>query len=273
MVLKPLRMRRRSAPIRPVTFPRLEPGQVAITWIGHASFLIQFTDLNILIDPIFTNWLFLLRRLRQPGVHMFDMPGADLVLVTHAHFDHFHKPTLRRLPSPKILIVPWGVGSLTNGLGFDRVLELEWWETFEREGCRITLTPAKHWGARVLADDHRGFGGFLIEHQGRRVYHAGDSAYFEGFREIGERLHPEIALLPIGAYSPEGMRNVHMGPADALQCFQDLGAQWFVPMHYGTFRLSFEDLDDPPRELRRLAEQQGLLDRICFLEEGTPKIF
>jgi L-ascorbate metabolism protein UlaG (beta-lactamase superfamily) len=214
-----------------------------------------------------------MKRQKRAGLKIHDLPQADLVLLTHAHFDHFHKPTLRRLPSPRMAILPWGVGDLTRGLGFDRVLELEWWETFARGDLRITLTPSKHWGARVLRDHHRGYGGFVLEYQGRRIYHAGDSAYFDGFREIGERCAPEIALLPIGAYHPESFRNVHMGPDDAVKVFLDLRAQWLVPMHYGTFRLSFEDMDEPLTRLRSLIEQADLSRQLRVLEEGVPEIF
>ena len=272
MVWKPLRTRRRGEH-RLFRQPHLTEGKVAITWIGHASFLIQFPGLNLLVDPNFANWLFLLKRLRRAGLDIRDLPAADMVLLTHAHFDHFHKPTLRRLPSPRIAVVPWGVAELTRGLGFDRVIELEWWESFVRQGLQVTLLPAKHWGARTIGDHHRGYGGFMIEHQGRRIYHAGDSAYFPGFKEIGSRCAPEIALLPIGAYHPEGMRNVHLGPEDALNVFRDLGARWLVPMHYGTFRLSFEDMDEPPAKLRELARHAGLGDRLRILEEGLPEVF
>lgn len=272
MVWKPFRTRRQGHHrfFRP---PQLSEGEVALTWIGHASFLIQFTDLNVLVDPNFANWLFLLKRLRRAGLHLKDLPSAELVLLTHAHFDHFHKPTLRRLPSPRIAVVPWGVADLTRGLGFDRVLELEWWESFTRRGLKVTLTPAKHWGARTLGDHHRGYGGFLLEHQGRRLFHAGDSAYFDGFKEIGDRYAPEIALLPIGAYYPEGMRNVHLGPDDAVQVFHDLRARWLVPMHYGTFRLSFEDMEEPPTRLRDLAQVAGVGNHVRILEEGVPTVF
>jgi L-ascorbate metabolism protein UlaG (beta-lactamase superfamily) len=272
MVWKPLRTRRKGEP-RFFRQPNLKQGEVAVTWIGHASFLIQFTDLNILVDPNFANWLFLLKRLRRAGIQLRDLPGAEVVLLTHAHFDHFHKPTLRRLPAPRIAVVPWGVADLTRGLGFDRVIELEWWESFARKGCRVTLTPAKHWGARTLGDHHRGYGGFVLEYQGRKIYHAGDSAYFEGFQEIGQRFHPEVALLPIGAYHPEGMRNVHLGPEDAVQVFRDVRARWLVPMHYGTFRLSFEDMEEPPIRLRELARRAGLLHQLRILEEGVPEVF
>jgi L-ascorbate metabolism protein UlaG (beta-lactamase superfamily) len=263
----------RTGQHRKPAFPKLSPGQVALTWIGHASFLVQFTDLNVLIDPNFANWLFLLKRLRRSGFAIEHLPPIDLVLLTHAHFDHFHKPSLRRLPHPKLAIMPWGMGDLARNLGFGRIVELEWWESFTRADWQVTLTPCKHWGARVLRDHHRGYGGFVLRHQDRCVYHAGDSAYFEGFHEIGKVLCPEIALLPIGAYHPASFRHVHMGPDEAVKVFKDLGAQWLVPMHYGTFRLSFEDMDEPPRWLKAIAAEQGLTSHLKILEEGVPQVF
>jgi len=254
-------------------FPQLKKGQVAITWIGHASFLIQFSDLNILIDPNFANWLFLLKRLKRSGLRLQDLPPIDAVLLTHAHFDHFHKPTLRKLPHPKIGIMPWGVGDLALNLGFTRIIELQWWDTFARDDWRVTLTPSKHWGARTIHDKHRGYGGFILEHQGRKIYHAGDSAYFDGFTEIGNKFAPEIALLPIGAYHPESFRNVHMGPDEAVRAFKDLKSKWLVPMHYGTFKLSFEELDEPPRWLQQIAAEEKISSHLKMLEEGVPQVF
>jgi L-ascorbate metabolism protein UlaG (beta-lactamase superfamily) len=253
MVWKALLTRRTGRSQRP-TFPKLTFGQVAITWN-------------------FANWLFLLKRIKRSGLKIEHLPPIDLVLLTHAHFDHFHKPTLRRLPHPKIGIMPWGVGDLAHNLGFGRVVELDWWESFCQRDWKVTLTPCKHWGARTLRDHQRGYGGFVLEHQGRRIYHAGDSAYFAGFKDIGKACRPEIALLPIGAYHPETFRHVHMGPDDAIKVFKDLHARWLVPMHYGTFRLSFEDLDEPPRWLRQLAAEQGLTHKVRMLEEGVPQVF
>jgi L-ascorbate metabolism protein UlaG (beta-lactamase superfamily) len=274
LVLKALLTPRTGEHQKPV-FPKLKFGQVAITWIGHASFLIQFTDLNVLIDPNFANWLFLLKRIKRSGLRIRDLPPIDLVLLTHAHFDHFHKPTLRKLPHPKIGIMPRGVGDLAHNLGFARVIELEWWETFSqaKSNWKVTFTPSSHWGARTIADSHRGYGGFVLEYQGRKIYHAGDSAYFDGFKEIGKRLAPEIALLPIGAYHPETFRAVHMGPDEAVKAFQDLNSKQLVPMHYGTFRLSFEDMDEPLRWLRQLAAQAKITHRLQALSEGVPVVF
>lgn len=272
LVLKALLTRRTGEQKRPV-FPRLRCGQVAVTWIGHASFLVQFNDLNVLIDPNFANWLFLLKRLKRSGLRLEHLPPIDLVLLTHAHFDHFHKRSLRRLPHPKIGVMPWGMGDLAHNVGFSRIVELEWWERFAHGDWQVTLTPCKHWGARVLRDHHRGYGGFVLEHQERRIYHAGDTAYFDGFPEIRKRLAPELALLPIGAYHPESFRNVHMGPVEAVQAFKELRAKWLVPMHYGAFKLSFEDMEEPPRLLREAARHHRLLERVRFLEEGKPTVF
>jgi L-ascorbate metabolism protein UlaG (beta-lactamase superfamily) len=263
----------RTGQSRSPIFPQLKTGEVAITWIGHASFLIQFTNLNVLIDPNFANWLFLLKRIKRAGLKLKELPPIDVVLLTHAHFDHFHRPTLRRLPHPKIGIMPRGVGDLALDLGFARVIELDHWESFSPGSWKVTFTPSKHWGARTLHDSHRGYGGFVLEHQGRKIYHCGDSAYFDGFAEIGQRLAPEIALLPIGAYHPESFRKVHMGPDEAVRAFQDLRAKIFVPMHFGTFKLSFEAMDEPLRWLREIAAQQKLTSRLKILDEGRPKVF
>ena len=117
MVWKAL-ITRRTGRFQEPKFPKLKRGEVAITWIGHASFLLQFNDLNVLVDPNFANWLFLLKRIKRCGLRIRDLPPIDLVLLTHAHFDHFHKPTLRRLPYPKIGVMPWGMGDLAYNLGF-----------------------------------------------------------------------------------------------------------------------------------------------------------
>ncbi len=272
MVWKALVTRRVGSHKTP-QYPELSGDQMALTWIGHASFLVQFPGLNALIDPNFANWLFLLKRLKRPGLKLQDLPPIDLVLLTHAHFDHFHRPSLKKLASPKIAVVPWGVGDLARGLGFGRIIELEWWDSFSSGDWKVTLTPCKHWGARVLRDHHRGYGGYLLEYRGRRIFHAGDSAYFEGFKEIGERAPPEIALLPIGAYFPDSFRNVHMGPDEAMKVFRDVRADLLVPMHYGSFKLSFESMDEPPRWLMDLAHRAGLQDRVRILEEGVPEVF
>jgi len=254
-------------------FPDLADGQIGLTWIGHASFLLQTQGVNILIDPNWAKWLKVIKRIKHPGIQLHDLPEIDLVLVTHAHFDHLDRKTLRKVAEDQPIVVPFEVGNLVHDLGFRSVHELHYWESFQHGPVKITLTPCHHWGARMLHDSHRGFGGFIVEAGGRTIYHCGDTAYFDGFKEIGERFAIDVALLPIGAYDPPSGREVHMNPEEALQAFLDLKARQMVPMHYGTFRLSYEPMDEPPQRLRRHAEKQGLAERISFMTEGQAAVF
>ena len=253
--------------------PDLKAGQISITWIGHASFLIQTPEHAILIDPNWARWLKVIKRLREPGLKIHELPAIDLVLVTHAHFDHLDKKSLRAVAADQPIVVPEHVGNLVQGLGFNRVLELGRWESMSLGPLKITMTPEHHWGARMLHDEHRGFGGFLIEYSGRTIFHCGDSAWFEGFSEIASRGHIDIALLPIGAYDAPTGRDVHMNPEEALRAFTDLKAGVMVPMHYGSFRLGFEPLEEPPDRLLAHARALGLDERIMILSEGETMIF
>ena len=256
-------------------------GDMGVTFIGHSSFFLQVGGENIIIDPNFARWLFVLKRLRKPGVNVRDLPAVDLVLITHAHFDHLHRPSLRALVqhtkrlrgSAPTAVVPEHVFDLVADLGFRDVVELNWWNSFRHRNVTVTHVPSKHWGARMLRDAHRGFGGYVLRDGKHSVYHAGDTAYFSGFREIGMRLGPQLALLPIGAYNPPSFRNVHASPADAMRAFLDLNSRWMVPMHYGTFRLSHEPMDEPLQLLDRAARQAGVEDRVVVLTEGVTKIF
>jgi L-ascorbate metabolism protein UlaG (beta-lactamase superfamily) len=256
-------------------------GQLGVTFIGHSSFFLQIGGKNILLDPNFARWIFVLKRLRRPGLRLHDLPPIDAVLVSHAHFDHLHRPSLRTIASltrrksgkRPVIVVPRNVRDLVGDLGFSRVVELEWWQSFQLGNVEITHTPSRHWGARVVRDVHRGYGGYVLRGGLHSVYHAGDTAYFDGFAEIGARLRPDLALLPIGAYHPASFRNVHTSPEDAIQAFLDLGARWMVPMHYGSFRLSYEPVEEPVPRLLADAERHDIAKKICVLVEGVTKIF
>jgi L-ascorbate metabolism protein UlaG (beta-lactamase superfamily) len=262
--------------------PRLvSNGGLGVTFIGHAAFFVQMGGQSILIDPNFARWLFLLKRVRKPGLRIDDLPPIDMVLVTHAHFDHLHRPSLRAIVQHNrrltgrapILVVPHHVFDLVSDLGFDEIIELDWWNHYRHDGITVTHVPSRHWGARILKDAHRGYGGYVLQSENHSVYHAGDTAYFSGFREIGQRLSPEVALLPIGAYNPETFRTVHTSPEDATRAFLDLNARWMVPMHYGSFRLSHEPIDEPLQLLDSEAKKAGVKDRVIVLEEGLTKFF
>jgi L-ascorbate metabolism protein UlaG (beta-lactamase superfamily) len=262
--------------------PRLVTnGELGMTFIGHSSFFVQLGGQNVVIDPNFARWLFVLKRLRQPGVQIRDLPAIDLVLVSHAHFDHLHRQSLRAIARhtrrqrgvAPTLVIPHNVFDLVSDLGFSDIVELEWWNTCRHGNVDVTHVPSRHWGARILRDSHRGYGGFVLRGGKHSVYHAGDTAYFSGFREIGRRLAPEIALLPIGAYNPPQFRNVHTNPADATRAFLDLRSQWMVPMHYGTFRLSHEPIEEPLQLLEQEAKAAGVKDKVVVLEEGVTRFF
>jgi L-ascorbate metabolism protein UlaG (beta-lactamase superfamily) len=262
--------------------PRLATnGELAVTFIGHASFFLQMGGKNVVVDPNFARWLFVLKRLRRPGLRIGDLPAIDVVLVSHAHFDHLHRPSLRAIVNHNLrtrgvapaIIVPTHVTDLVSDLGFSEIIELDWWKNSRHGNLTITHVPSRHWGARILKDSHRGYGGFVLKTAKHSVYHAGDTAYFPGFSEIGRRLAPELALLPIGAYNPPQFRNVHASPADAMHAFLDLKSRWMVPMHYGTFRLSHEPVDEPLQLLDQEARAAGVKDRVLVMQEGITRFF
>jgi len=269
---------RTGQPRKPLLADR---SQLGVTFIGHSSFFLQIGGRNIVVDPNFAQWIFILKRLRRPGLRLRDLPPIDAVLVSHAHFDHLHRPSLRtiatltRRKSGKrpVIVAPQHVRDLVGDLGFSRVVELDWWQSFQLGNVEIVHTPSRHWGARVVKDVHRGYGGYVLRAGKHSVYHAGDTAYFQGFSEIGARLHPELALLPIGAYHPASFRNVHTSPEDAIQALIDLGARWMVPMHYGSFRLSYEPVEEPVPRLLAAAREHGVEGKVCVLEEGVTKFF
>ncbi|MDP9039044.1 MAG: MBL fold metallo-hydrolase [Acidobacteriota bacterium] len=252
------------------------PGELGVTFIGHSSFLLQIGGLNLLVDPVFATRLVILRRQRRAGIHTRDLPPIDLVLVTHAHMDHMNLPTLRRIVrncrllarrAPAI-VVPHGCEDLVSALGFSNVITMQWWEQRVILGLTVTMTPSKHWGARMFSDTHRGFGGYNLASGRHSIYHSGDTAYFPGFREIGQRLHPEVALLPIGAYYPDTYRGVHTSPEEALHGFLDLGSSLMIPMHFGTFPLGREPMEEPPVRLLAEARRLGVEGRVRILDEG-----
>lgn len=241
-----------------------QAGQDSLTWIGHASFLVRLGGKSALIDPVLSHSLGPgLARNVAPGLRAGALPSIDLVLITHNHRDHMDEPTLRQLGPEPTYVVPRGLARWFTKRGFSKVVEMDWWQTEQVAGVQVTFVPSQHWSRRWLHDTNDSWwGGYVLEHDGLRVYHSGDTAWFHGFRLIGERVgHIQAAMLPIGAYAPRWfMRHQHMNPEDAVAAFQALGAAEFVAMHWGTFKLTDEPLQEPPEFLRRVWEGAGLPD-------------
>jgi len=264
--------------------PRVEPdvkllaanrSQPTVTFIGHSTFLIQLGGLNIVTDPVWAERMGFSRRLSAPGMPIEALPPIDVVLLSHAHYDHLHLGSLRRLPGDFEMLVPEGLGRWMSRKGFARVRELSWWEETTVGGVTFSFVPAKHWTRRTPWDTNTShWGGWIMTLDERRIYFAGDSGYDSLFEEIGER-YPEIevALIPIGAYEPEWfMRDAHMSPEEAVQTYIDLGARIFVPMHYDAYRLADDTAQEAIDRLFAEWERRGLLaDRLWALELGRTR--
>jgi L-ascorbate metabolism protein UlaG (beta-lactamase superfamily) len=239
--------------------PALNGAAAVVTFIGHSTFLIQTAAGNILTDPMYSRRagpLNLLgpRRVRPPAVPFDDLPPISTVLLSHNHYDHCDLPTLGMLAKrwDPIVVTPLGNGPLVRSAGIRRVEELDWWQAAKTCATPIVLTPARHFSARTPFDRNRAlWGGFMLTAGRSRIYFAGDTAYAGFFKDVRERLGPiDLALLPIGAYEPRWfMQSVHMNPAEAVQAHLDLAAPESIGMHFGTFQLTTEGIDEPLRAL------------------------
>ncbi|MGE8206802.1 MBL fold metallo-hydrolase [Heyndrickxia sp. NPDC080065] len=216
------------------------------TWIGHSSFLIQINGLNIVTDIVWANRMGLDVRLSKPGLTPEQMPEIDVVLISHSHYDHLDIASLKKLKGNPTYLVPIGLKNLFTRKGFLPVKEFKWWESTIINEVKFTFVPSQHWTKRTITDTNTShWGGWMLEANRKTIYFAGDSGYFTGFKEIGEKFTIDYALIPIGAYEPEWfMSSQHINPEEAVQVFLDVDANFFIPMHYGAFRLA----DDTPKE-------------------------
>ncbi len=268
-----------EVPVKPRRPRAPGPDEVVVTFVGHATFLIQAAAGNVLIDPVYYNRASPVafagpRRVRVPGVRFDDLPPISLVLLSHNHYDHCDLGTLRLLEQrfrPRV-VTPLGNARLLESAGIREVEEHDWWATASTAPLPVTITPAQHFSARGPFDRNRAlWGGFLIEAGGLRILHAGDSGYGPHFHDIGARLGPiDLALLPIGAYEPRWfMKDIHMNPVEAVQAHLDLAARQSIAMHFGTFQLTPEGIDDPLRELTKALQERGVAaERFRGLEVG-----
>lgn len=242
-----------------------------VTWIGHATLLVQMGGRNVLTDPHFTArcspvpWAGP-RRAAPPGLAVADLPPIHLVVISHDHFDSLDRGSIRLLAEREggaetVFAVPLGLGPYVRAWGARRVVELDWWQAADAHGLVVTAVPAQHWSKRHLVGrDRTLWAGFAVAAPGFAFLFCGDSGYPGDFREIGRRLGPfDLAAIPIGAYAPRWfMGPYHMNPEEAVRVHADVRAARSVAMHWGTFVLTDEPLDEPPRRLAEARERAGL---------------
>ena len=289
--------------IFPLVTPRLgqatTDGDLAVTWLGHSALLLEFAGLTVLTDPMLGEYAAplpaaRLKRWVKPGIPVEGLPPIDLVLLSHNHYDHLDAPTVRTLAElqPEILwCVPLRLGKLLRRLGVNRIEEFDWWDEKQLGIASVAATPAQHFTARSVHDRNRTLWcGFTVRVGKRAAYFAGDTAYHPEFSLIGERLGPfDLVLIPVGAYEPRWfMEVVHMNPEEAIAAYDDLrdgsGKEErkkgrkvpdpaMVPIHWGTFKLTDEPMDEPPRLTRNLWEQPGKEPgKLWMLKHGETRL-
>jgi L-ascorbate metabolism protein UlaG (beta-lactamase superfamily) len=266
-----------ETPVRPNDGAMLrEARSPSLTWVGHATFVLRLGGALIATDPIWSTRIAgAVPRSAPPGVKLEEIPQLELVTISHGHFDHLDMPTLRRIGPSALYLVPLGMKALLEKAGFARVIELDWWQTHKEGDIEATFVPARHWSMRApWTRNEMLWGGWVLRTREGTTYHSGDTAFFDGFAEIGSRVGPiDYAMLPIGAYDPRWfMSSQHINPEEAGEAFLALGAKTLVAMHWGTFRLTDEPLGEPPERLRAWWRARSLdPERLWILDVGESR--
>lgn len=267
----------------------LDPDRVSLTYINHSTFLIQLPlseekVINILTDPVFSERTSPMqfigpKRVRPPGLRIDELPHIDLVLVSHNHYDHMDMPALKSLVKrfDPLIITPLENKKFFPKSFQNKIIEHDWWDTHEIHTLKLKVhtTPAHHWSRRTLSDTNKAlWGGFVIETAAKKIFFAGDTGYQDHFKKIQQRFSKiDLALLPIGAFEPRWfMKEAHMNPEDAVQAHIDLCSSQSLGMHFGTFQLTDEAIDDPIKELY-LAKKKYNIESFDVLGVGESKVF
>ena len=254
------RVARVATPLDKINAPG---GRPQVTWIGHATVLVQYNGINVLTDPIFSEraspFSFMgPKRSVPPSLRIDQLPRIDFVLISHNHYDHLDEYTVKTLGNRTIWVVPLGYRQWFADLGVNKVEEFDWWNTRDIAGATITATPSQHWTGRGLTDRYRAlWASWAVDIGGFKFWFAGDTGYDARiFSEIGERAGPfDLALIPVGGYEPRWfMKNMHVNPEEAVRIHKDIRSKYSLGIHWGTFPLTAEPIDEPPLRLRAAAK-------------------
>ncbi|WII73859.1 MBL fold metallo-hydrolase [Bdellovibrio sp. 22V] len=251
-------------------FLRANKAHNTLTWVGHATSLVQVEGVNILMDPMFSERASPVsfagpKRLAPLPFALAELPPIDVVMVSHGHYDHMDLPTLRELQKrgegKTMFLVPLGDAELMRSEGLTNVQELDWWEEVKIQNISLVFTPAQHWTQRKLFSRNQSlWGGWLVKAPSLKLLYTGDTGYSKDFRDIHDKWGDiDVALIPIGAYEPRWfMKQQHVNPAEAIQIHQDLHAKLSIGVHWGTFRLADETMLAPLEDLHKALEQRRL---------------
>ena len=286
---------REPTPVAPPELARLQANrtEASVTWIGHATALVQCGGLNVLTDPVFSERASPLsfagpKRAQPPGIALADLPPIDVVVISHNHYDHLDLHSVRvlseRSQGRTLFLVPLALKSWLEQRGVRNVAELDWWDRRDVGGVEFRLVPVQHWSARGLGDRNETlWGGWAVFAPNLRWYFSGDTGYTRDFAETRAKLASherdgvlfDVALLAIGAYEPRWfMSGQHMNPAEAVQAHRDLAARCSIGVHWGTFALTDEALDQPPRDLAAAREAMHVApDEFSVLKIGQTRWF
>ncbi len=267
-------------PPQMITTPVLQNVSLAVSWVGHATALIQIHDKIIITDPLFTNSIgMLVQRAVKPGLDPALLTKVDFTLVSHLHFDHLSYGSLDMLPKNGRLLIPDGAAEYIPDFGFQAIDEMKPWDVVESDSVRITAVPVQHFTGRYGFDGawmgERGYTGYVVEYRGIAVFFAGDTGYnSELFKEIGRRFKIDLAIIPIAPSSSDGVGSrVHVSPLGALTILKDVGAASLLPVHFGTMLFgSTANPQGPLETLLTAAANQGLSDKIVRLDVGGQRI-
>jgi N-acyl-phosphatidylethanolamine-hydrolysing phospholipase D len=243
-----------------------DSNHLQITWIGHSTFLIQTEGINILTDPILSdycgpNFLLKVKRVAPPGVPFEELPPIHLVLISHNHYDHLDAPTVERLGNGPTYFLPLGIARWFEKRKIKNIVGLDWWQTSSLHGLKFHSVPMQHFSNRTLFDRNKTlWSGWMVETKSARIFFAGDTGYSLVFKEIADRLGPiQISIVPIGAYRPRWFISpVHVDPAEAIKILKDIHSHMAIAGHWGTFKLSDEPLGEPSFYLRKVMKEKGI---------------